>query len=350
MKYNRLGHTDLRVSELGLGCQSLGGGLYHRDRKQAIALVQAAVDDGVNFFDTSDHYSQGLSERWLGEALIGRRQDVIVATKAGTRYTPFGKLAGRVRPVLRPFHRHLRQHKVALHQFRANRKRQDFSAPYLVQSVDRSLKRLNTDYLDLFQLHKPPAAVLADGGWHETLERLREGGKVRSYGISCASVSDAILCLDLPGIAAVQIGVSLLDQVAITDFLNQAQQRSLGVIARNPRAQGHLTADFSDIMAETYVKSNAEAAERMLQARRYSFLANEARTLAQGALQFVLRLPGVTTAIPRAVDLPQLMENLGALTAPPLTDTDLARIDAQQSTSAATGAEQTIDTAVVQSP
>ena len=108
MKYNRLGHTDLRVSEIGLGCQSLGGGLYYRNRSESIAMVQKAIDEGVNFFDTADHYSQGLSEQWLGEALKGRRQDVILATKAGTRYTHLGALASRVRPGLRPFGRWLR--------------------------------------------------------------------------------------------------------------------------------------------------------------------------------------------------------------------------------------------------
>jgi aryl-alcohol dehydrogenase-like predicted oxidoreductase len=348
MKYNRLGHTDLRVSELGLGCQSLGGGLHHRDRKQSIALVRKAFDEGVTFFDTSDHYSQGLSEQWLGEALEGQRQKVILATKAGTRYTPLGSLAGRVRPILMPFRRQLRPLKVSIHRIRATRKRQEFSAPYLIRSVDNSLRRLNTDYLDLFQLHKPPANVLAADDWRETLERLRECGKIRSYGISCATVDDAVPCLDMPGIAAVQVGVSLLDQAAITKFLGRAEQRSLGVIVRNPRAQGHLTTELSDIMAETYAKSNAEVAERKQRAESFSFLASENRTLAQAALQFVLQLPGVTTAIPRAINVQQLMENLGALKAPSLTGAELARIAALQSASATTARRDGIGNNAVQ--
>ena len=318
MKYNRLGHTDIRVSELGLGCQSLGGGLYYRNRSESIATVRKAIDEGVNFFDTADHYSQGLSEQWLGAAVKGRRHDVVLATKAGTRYTRLGDLASRVRPVLRPFRSYLRPLKVSFHRVRATQKRQDFSTAYLTHAVEASLKRLHTDYLDLFQLHKPSASELETGEWSETLERLRQHGKIRSYGISCATVSDAMLCLDKPGIASLQVGISLLDMEAIPELLRCAQQRSLGVIVRNPRAQGHLTTELSDIMAETYAKNNAEVDRKRQRAEQYSLLADDNRTLAQVALQFVLQLPGVTTAIPRAINVKQLMENLGALEAAPL--------------------------------
>ena len=318
MKYNRLGQSDIYVSELGLGCQSLGGGLYYRNKNESIAMVHKALDEGVNFFDTSDHNSQGQSEQWLGAALKGRRQNVVLATKAGTKYTQFGNFASRIRPVLRPFSSYLRPLKISFHQARAAQKRQDFSSAYLTQAVEASLKRLNTSYLDLFQLHKPSASELQAGEWIDTLEKLQEQGKIRNYGISCATVSDAMLCLDKSGITSVQVGVSLLDLEAAPTLLEQMQRKSISVIVRNPRAQGHLTTELSDIMAETYAKNNAEVAEKTRRAMKFSFLVNERRTLAQAALQFVLQLPGVTTAIPRAVNVQQLMDNLGALNAPPL--------------------------------
>jgi aryl-alcohol dehydrogenase-like predicted oxidoreductase len=326
MKYNRLGKSDIRVSELGLGCQSLGGGLYYRNRNESIAMVHKALDEGVNFFDTSDHYSQGLSEQWLGTALKGRRQDVVLATKTGTRYTQLGNLASRIRPVLRPFSSYLRPLKVSLHRARATQKRQDFSPAYLTRAVEASLKRMDTDYLDLFQLHKPSASVLRAGDWIDTLERLQEQGKIRSYGIACATVSDALLCLEKPGIASIQVGISLLDMEAIPNLLEQLQQRSISVIVRNPRAQGHLTTALNDIMAETYAKNNAEVTEKKRRALKFAFLANENRTLAQAALQFVLQLPGVTTAIPRAVNVQQLLDNLGALDALQLHAEDIEKI------------------------
>ncbi len=172
MKYNKLGQTELLVSEIGLGCQSLGGGLYYHNKGESIAMVRKAVDEGVNFFDTSDHYSQGLSEQWLGEALKGRRQDVVLATKAGTRYTQLGDLAVRAGPALRPFSRYLRPLKISFHRLRATQKRQDFSGRYLTRAVEASLKQLNTDYLDLFQLHKPLSSELQAGEWCGTLNKL----------------------------------------------------------------------------------------------------------------------------------------------------------------------------------
>ena len=304
----------------------MGGGLYYHNKGESIAMVRKAVDEGVNFFDTSDHYSQGLSEQWIGEALKGRRQDVILATKAGTRYTRLGDLASRARPALRPFSRYLRPLKISIHRLRATQKRQDFSPAYLTRAVEASLKRLNTDYLDLFQLHKPPYPELKEGLWRDTLKKLQEQGKIRYYGIACATVDDAILCLNDPDIASVQIAISLLDLEAVPEFLNHTQQQSLGVIVRNPRAQGHLTTELSDIMAETYATNRRDFEARKQHARQFSFLVNNHRTLAQAALQFVLQLPGVTTAIPRAINVQQLMDNLGALRAPPLVAEEVDRI------------------------
>ena len=326
MRVNRLGQTDLRVSELGLGCQSLGGGLYYRSRKESLALVHRALDEGVTFFDTADHYSQGLSEQWLGAALGGRRHEVVLATKAGTYYTPLGASAARLRPLLRPAGRWLRPLKIHFHRLRATQKRQDFSTGYLREAVEVSLRRLNTDYLDLFQLHKPSPAEFRAGAWRDVLQRLQAEGKIRYYGISCATVEDALLCLDIPDIAAVQVGISLLDQEAIGEFLPRARDRGLGVIARNPRAQGHLTSERGDIMAETYAKSRAEVAAKQQRAGQFAFLVNERRPLEQAALQFVLQLPGVACAIPRAVNVRQLLVNLGALHAATLRAEELARL------------------------
>lgn len=336
MKYNRLGKTDLLVSELGLGCQSLGGGLYYRNKDESLAMVRAAADSGVNFFDTADHYSQGLSEQWLGEALKGRRQDVILATKAGTRYTPLGSLASRARPLLRPFGRWLHPMKIAFHNMRAAQKRQDFSCRYLTRAVEASLKRLDTDYLDLFQLHKPSPAELQTGEWQDALNTLRKQGKVRYFGVSCATVEDAILCLGNQDIASVQIGTSLIDMDRVVQFLNEAQRQSLGVIARNPRSQGHLTGEFGDIMGETYARNRGDFEKKMQRARQFEFLVNDHRTLAQTAIRFVLQLPGISTAIPRSVNVTQLTDNLGALDAPPLTSAELAQIAKLQSAPAGT--------------
>jgi aryl-alcohol dehydrogenase-like predicted oxidoreductase len=326
MEYRSFGKTDLKVSEIGFGCQSLGGGLYYRDDSESIMTLKQAFDSGINFYDTSDHYSQGISERLIGRAFKDRRNRVILSSKAGTLYSSIGSLTLRMRPLLRPMSYLLRPMKISLHLMRASQKSSDFSAEYLTKAVHESLRRLQTDYLDLFQLHKPPSSILERGDFCETLEKLKDQGKIRYYGVSCARMDDSLICLKHSGISSIQVGISLLDQEAITKLLPVSQEKKLAIIARNPRAQGHLTNNLSDITAETYAKNQREYEDRKNRARKFQFLIKKNRTLAQAALQFVLQLDGVSVVIPRAINREQLEENLGALTAPPLTKEELERI------------------------
>ncbi len=326
MDYRTFGHTDLKVSEMGLGCQSIGGGLYFKDDPEALKTLLMAFDRGVNFFDTADYYSQGNSERLIGRAFKGNRDRVIIATKAGTVYSAVGGTALRLRPLLRPVRWLLQPMKIPFHLMRASQKRKDFSDRHLTEAVHQSLKRLQTDYIDLFQLHKPDSNLIDKGDFLGTIEKLKAQGKVRYYGISCATVDDALLCLRHAEISSVQVTINLLEQEAITKCLPIAKEKNIAVIIRNPRAQGHLTDSLSDITGETYARNQTEFREKQDQARRFLFLVGEGRTLAQAALRFVLRLEGVSAVIPRALDREQLEENLGALDAPPLTDEDLMRI------------------------
>jgi len=326
MDYRTFGHTALKVSEIGLGCQSIGGGLYHKDDQEALKTVDRAFDSGVNFFDTADHYSQGNSERLLGRAFKGKRDRVIIATKAGMVYSSAGSLALSMRPLLRPVRWLLQPMKIPFHLMRASQKRHVFSEAYLTEALHTSLKRLQTDYIDLFQLHKPDSDLIDKGDVLKTLEKLNAQGKIRHYGISCATVDDALLCLRHPEIASVQVTVNLLEQGAITKFLPIAKEKNVAVIIRNPRAQGHLTDYLGDITGETYARNQAEFREKQDRARRFLFLVREGRTLAQAAIQFALGLEGISTVIPRAVNRQQLEENLGALVSPLLTAEEVGRI------------------------
>jgi len=330
MKYRQFGATDLQVSEIGFGGQSLGGGLYYHNDRESIATLQTALDAGITFYDTADHYSEGRSEELIGQAFRGRRDRVIIATKAGTRFSRAGRAALALRPLLRPVGRWLRPSKIYLHQLRSTQKQGDFSPAYLRRALEASLKRLKTDYVDVLQLHKPPSSLLDGGAWHETMERFKAEGKIRCYGVAChhgpTMVEDALRCLRHPGIAAIQVGMNVADQRAVARILPLAQARGVAVLIRNPRDQGHLTTAGSDIMAETYSQSPREVAERMECARRFHFLISKRRTLAQAALRFLLQLPGVTTVLPRLFRRQDLEEVLGTLAAEPLTPEELARI------------------------
>jgi len=326
MKYKNFGNTDLKVSELGLGCQSLGGGLYHRDDKESIKILHKAFEYGINFYDVSDHHSLGMSEKLLGRAFKDRRDRVIITSKAGLMYSQAGSFILKVRSLARPVSGFLQPFKSSLHYFRASQLRFNYSEEYITQSVEKSLIRLQTDYLDLFQLYKPSASIIENGEFIETLEKLKGKGKIRYYGITCLTVVDALLCLKHPGISSVQVAISLIDQEAMTKLLPLVQEKRVAVIARHPRAIGLFTHSQGDIMGDTSAYSRREFEERTKRAKAFWFLIKEGRTMAQAAIQFVLQLQGVSVVLPRAVNRKQLEENLGALTTPPLTKEELESI------------------------
>ncbi len=326
MEYRRIGKTDLMVSEIGFGCQSIGGGFYYKNNNESIRTLLEAFDSGVNFFDTSDHYSQGESEKLIGKAFKDKRDKVILGTKAGTSYSTTANLILKLRPLGRPISKYLRSMKIYFHLLRMEQKHSDFSAGYLIKAVEKSLRRLQTDYIDLFQLHKPSKLILEKGEFIETLEKLQRQGKIRYYGISCAENEDAFICFKYPGIESVQVTINLLDKKFAKEILDYASEKRVGIIARNPRAQGHLTNELSDIMAETYAQNNKEFEEKKERAKQFRFLVKPNQTLAQAALRFVLSLNGVSTVIPRAVNRRQLKEIIGALSSPQLSDEELEKI------------------------
>ena len=337
MRFRTLGTTGLEVSELGLGCQSLGGGLYYRNDREAVRTLHRAIDRGVNFFDVSDHHTQGVAEQILGKAFRRRRREAIITTKAGYYYTPLGTLSLKIRHLVRPLSSLLRPFKRSLHMMRSSQGRYNFAGDYIRQAVERSLRRLQTDYIDLYQLYKPSVAIMKSAEFLdtlETLEDLKRQGKLRHYGIACQWVEEAVHCLTLSGISTVQVAVNLIEPEALDALIPRALERRIAVIARHPRAIGLLTNAASDIMGDTsYYDQQHEDREK--QAQAFRFLIRQDRTLAQAAIQYALGIPGIASVIPRAVNHEELDENLGSLTAPPLTEAELARIAALQSEGAA---------------
>ena len=330
MNYRRLGNTDLMVSEIGFGCQSISGGLYYKNHAESIKTLLEANNLGVNFFDTSEHYGEGESEKLLGKAFKGKRDKIIIGTKAGTLYTASGSAILKLRPLLRPVAKFLRPMKIQFHQIRAKQKRSNFSTNYIIESVEKSLTRLKTDYIDLYQLHKPPKFVLERGEFIDTLEKLKQQGKIRYYGISTAVNEHAFNCFKYSGISSVQLMVNLLENKHVKEILKIAADKEVGIIARNPRAHGHLTNELSDIMAETYARNKKEFNMKKGMAAKFKFLVEFNRTLTQAALRYVLGLEGISSVIPRAVNRIQLKENLDSLKSPQLTEAELIKIHSIQ--------------------
>ena len=321
-----LGSTGLKVSEIGCGCSSLGGVLDREGEAEGLRALKKVMDRGVNFFDTADAYSMGRSEELLGQAVRGRRDQVVIATKGGSRFTAAWQSVVDTRSLLVPLRKALRPFKRYFNLVRHTQKQYDYSAAHLRNALETSLKRLNTDYIDIYQLYNPTPQQLEAGEFVEVLEAFKQEGKIRFYGISCRSADDALLCPKYPGISTVQIVVSLADQEALSGIIDQVAAKGVGVIAREPLAQGFLTADAGRTLAEESARSRSDIRSREQRSKQFEFLVRPDRSLAQAAMQFALQVPGVSTVIPGMVTREQIDENMGALAVAPLSADELRQI------------------------
>lgn len=207
MQYRRLGKTDITVSIVAMGCWALAGGSMwgRQDEAESIATVRAGLDAGVNFFDTAEGYGGGDSEAVLGRALAGRRHEAVIATKVSRSH-----LAG----------------------------------DEVLRACERSLQRLKTDYIDLYQIHWPSRTAPLEETM-ETLERLREQGKVRAIGVCNFGVGDLSDLLKVGWAETNQLPYSLLWRAIEHQILRKCVDEGIGILCYSPLVQGLLTGKFS---------------------------------------------------------------------------------------------------------
>ncbi len=295
MNYRTLGRCGVKVSEIGFGAWAIGGpsqsagiqfGWGEVPKEDAIAAVRRARELGVNFFDTADVYGKGRSEEILGKALAGDGGDTCVASKVGN-VTRGGRLA------------------------------KDFSRAHIERSCETSLRRLRREVIDLYQLHNPGVKEIRTGDWPDTMERLREQGKIRWYGVSIFKPSEALAVLQRGYGHTLQLVYNALRQELAEEVLPLAQAKNFGVIARVPLYYGLLAGKFS---AETSFPANDHRShslppEKMRElaprAARFARLAADAGEVspARWALRFALSHPAVSTAIPGARNAGQAEQN-----------------------------------------
>jgi len=305
MKARTLGRTALKVSEVGFGAWAIGGNEHGNsygptDDKVSIAAVRRAFELGCTFFDSADVYGWGHSEEILGEALEGHRDDVYLATKVGGDFYHGGV-------------------------------RMNFDPGYVAFALERSLKRLRTDHLDLYQLHNPPADMMADPDTYESLDALKSENKILHYGVSIHEPFEGTLCMEAGKPETLQVPFSIFRQEWIEDLLPMARRENIGVIAREPLGNGFLTGAISP--AAKFPPGDIRhhwppqmIAARANAAKHLSFLASDGRTLAQAAIRFVLAFPEVSTTIPGAKTAAQAEENLRSSESPPLSPEEIVRV------------------------
>ncbi len=300
MLRRRLGQTDLEVSVIGFGCSRLGGySEAGKKRKAAHALLNAAVDAGINLFDTADAYGDGDSEAVLGEALHRRRSEVIIATKGGYR---FDEYVGSTRP-WEPLRQVARKGQQRFAGAQARFTAQDFSATYLRKAVESSLRRLRTDYIDLYQLHAPRSAQAQDDALLSALEALQREGKVRYVGVGLEDLDDVPRWAQCSAVAAIQLPFGLLDQEALDEAIPAAAASGTGLLVRGVFGGGWLGPARSDQEVYSDRKWRRILAYRQLAAERDI----DTCTL---ALNIALHPPGVTAAIVGMRTMAHLETNL----------------------------------------
>lgn len=289
MKYNRLIEQAPLVSEIGLGAWQLGvnSGWKGLSDDEAAALVHKAIEEGVNFIDTAPSYGRGTSELRIGEVIKKYDRDsLVINTKFG--YTNEGKT--------------------------------NFSAGYIRESLEGSLKRLQVDYLDSLIIHNPPFDYL-DGNkndHYEILEKLKEEGKIRAYGASLDHYEEVVSLLQTTNCKVIEVLFNILHQDVARAF-ELAKEKGVGIIVKIPLDSGWLSGNYDENSVFTGVRKRWSAGDiktRALLVNRIKEIIQPETNLAQTAIAFCLAYDAVATVIPGNTSIQQLNSNLAAASNP----------------------------------
>ena len=283
MNYRLLGKSGFSISEIGFGCMSLG-----KEDTENTVLIHRAIDSGINFFDTADMYSQGQNEKTVGLALAEKRTTVFISTKVGNQWREDGS-GTNWNP----------------------------SKKYILLAAEESLKRLQTDYIDLYQLH----GGTMDDDMDDTIaafELLKSQGKIRAYGISSIRPNVIREYVQRAAIVSVMLQYSLLDRRPEESCLNLLKENNIGVLSRGSLAKG-LLADKPTTLFLNYTMEEVTAAANAIKS-----VSGDKRTAAQTATRFVLHKQAISSSVAGIRTIAQLDELVNTMATPILSEKEYA--------------------------
>jgi len=311
MKYRVLGRTGWKVSEISFGAWAIGGTWGTVDDKESLAALHKAIELGINFFDTADVYGDGRSERLLAQLRKDHNQKMHIATKAGRRLDPHTA--------------------------------EGYNKKNLTAFIERSLKNLQTECLDLVQLHCPPTDVYYHPDVFKIMDDLVDDGKILYYGVSVERVEEALKAIEYSNVKTIQIIFNMFRQRPAELFFEQAKKRNIGILARVPLASGLLTGKINK--NTTFEKDdhrrfnrNGEAFDRgetfsgvdfetgLKAVQEIKNISPRGMSITQFALKWILMHDAVTCAIPGAKRPSQIEENAAASELNDLTKSDMEKI------------------------
>ncbi len=311
MKYRRLGDTELKVSEIGFGAWTIGTDWWGKiDEASSQKLLEEALEVGINFFDTADVYGKGKSEELIGRLIQGRREEFVIATKFGYDFYSNVERKGH------------------------EEYPQNFTPSFIEKALEKSLERLGTDYVDLYQIHNPKMTILQDDEIFRTLAKLKDDGKIRYFGAALGPaigwLEEGMYAMEQRGAKSIQTVYNILEQDPGREFFKMARKTGTGVLVRVPHASGLLEGKFdsSTVFAENDHRSHRKREwmlEGLRKVKQLEFLTRE-RTMAQVALRFVLAERTVASVLPTITSMDDLLQFAGASDVPDLTKEELARV------------------------
>ena len=314
MKYRRLPRTEMELSEVGFGLWTLGTDWWGRiEESEKVRLLEEAINLGITTFDTADTYGEGYGEEILAKALGHARHDIIIATKFGYDFYDSIERIG--------------------HQERT----QKFEPDFIRFACEQSLRRLKTDYIDLYQLHNPRVDALEKDEVFDTLEELVKEGKIRYYGSALGPdigwYEEGEASMRERHVSSLQIIYSILEQEPARRFFPIAEEEHVGLLSRVPHASEVLTGRFTEPPA--FDASDHRAHRRhewmtqaLQKAEQVKFLAEETgRTLSQAAIKFCLAQPSIASVLPNITNIEELREYASAPEAPDVEREELDQLD-----------------------
>jgi aryl-alcohol dehydrogenase-like predicted oxidoreductase len=311
MNYRKMGRAGLKVSEIGLGTFLFGGppklwpkklGWDGVDDKVALDILNSCSDLGINFLDTADLYGNGHCEELIGQAFKKKRTRMVICSKGGNRINSKGEWI------------------------------KDFSQEWIKRACEASLKRLQTDYIDIYLYHTPVNQLKYVSEEFEVLDSLKTEGKIRSYGVSIGPISDGLKLLECGIADVIEASYNIIERDAEIKLFSVAQSKKVGIINRVPLCTGFLTGKFTSDITFEQNDLRSSLSRELIQwlieqsEKLRSRVSDGARTMTQLALQFCLSNPAVSVVICGAKTIKQLQENALTSELKPLSGNDLAYI------------------------
>jgi len=316
MQFRRLGNTDVEVSAVGFGVWTVSTGWWGEyTDEDAVAMLRDARAMGITFFDASDSYGNGRSEEQLGRA-FANDPEVVIATKGGYDFYSYPE-------------RPRGQQEIP----------QDFSGKHLRKAVEESLRRLQRDRIDFYQLHNPKMDTIENDETFDTLETLKREGKLRAYGVALGPAigweDEGVRCARERDIDGMQIIYNLLEQDPGRAHIAACEERGVGVVVRVPHSSGMLEGKYTEdtVFAEhdhrrhrprSWLINGIKKVEQL----QFLLDARPGATLGQVALKWLFAQPAIASALPNIYDREQMAEFAAACEVPDLTEAELARTQA----------------------